>query len=54
MKDKLVKHNHKRNFYYRRKLIIALSVLFVFSMSVAIPVGVTIYNQVRIQELRNH
>lgn len=50
MKDKLVKHNHKKHYFlFRRILIIALISLSV-TAAVAIPVGISVYNDVAVHE----
>lgn len=50
MKDKLVKFNHKKPFYrFRRILFVSLISIGVLA-AVAIPVGVSVYKDVHVQE----
>ena len=52
MKDKLVKFNHKKPYYvFRRFLLVALISISVIS-AVAIPVGISVYKDVHVQETK--
>ncbi len=50
MKDKLVKFNHKAMYYRMRSFGIAFVFLFAFSLSVVLPVSVTIMDAVKANE----
>ncbi len=50
MKDKLVKFNHKKPFYRFRQILIVSLISIGILAAVAIPVGVSVYNDVHVQE----
>lgn len=51
MKDKLIKH-HKSRLYFRARRVLGISlILIAMTAAVAIPVGVTIYKELNIQQV---
>lgn len=51
MKDKLIKH-HKSRVYFRARRILGISLILVaMTAAVAIPLGVSIYKEVNIQQV---
>ena len=50
MKDKLVKYNHKKPYYFFRRFLIVTLISVSVLAAVAIPVGISVYNDVHVQE----
>jgi len=51
MKDKLVKH-HKSRLYFKARRVLAIALILIgMTAAVAIPVGVTIYKELNIQQV---
>lgn len=47
MKDKLVKFNHKATYYRMRKIGVAFAFVSAFSLSVVLPVSVSLVNSAK-------
>lgn len=51
MKDKLIKH-HKSHWHFKFRRVFGISlILIAMTAAVAIPVGVTIYKEVNVQQV---
>ena len=50
MKDKLNKHHLSKGHFIRKRLAIIFLVLLGLSVSVAVPVGITIYSQMQMAQ----
>lgn len=46
MKDKLVKHNRKKPFFRLKRIFFALIISLGLSAAIAVPVGISVYNDV--------
>lgn len=51
MKNKLTKHHHKRNFYLKRNIIIAVSIILLAATAIAVPVSIVAYQSNQIHQL---
>ena len=50
MKDKLTKHHLPKSYFVRKKIIIIFFIAIGLGLSVALPVGISIYNQSQISQ----
>lgn len=50
MKDKLEKHNHSKAYFVFRRFCFLLGILLPISAAIAIPVGISVYNKININE----
>lgn len=48
MKDKLVKHHHKRFYFRLRKIGLISLVCLMISAAVVVPVSISIYNEIHV------
>ena len=53
MKDKLSKHHLSKGYFIRKKLLIIFLVALGLGLTVAVPVGISIYTQSQISRTSN-